>query len=120
MRIEMSEADQTEKVMVVLRDGRKLLGIFRSYDQYGEFILAARSRMGRCADLASSPHAPFDSTYALLYRDDIVPRPIDRFSSANLHYRRQPTSCSSRQSRDYTTDWSTPTEISVSFMTLLE
>lgn len=23
--------------MVVLRDGRKLLGIFRSYDQYGEF-----------------------------------------------------------------------------------
>lgn len=28
--------DQTEKVLVILRDGRKLLGVFRSYDQYGK------------------------------------------------------------------------------------
>lgn len=24
-----------EKVLVILRDGRKLLGVFRSYDQFG-------------------------------------------------------------------------------------
>ena len=28
-----------EKVMVLLRDGRKLIGVFRSYDQFGEFLL---------------------------------------------------------------------------------
>jgi len=32
----MTDTDRAEKVMVVLRDGRKLLGIFRSYDQYGK------------------------------------------------------------------------------------
>ena len=29
-----------EKVMVILRDGRKLQGVFRSYDQYGELLCA--------------------------------------------------------------------------------
>lgn len=28
----------TEKVIVVLRDGRKLIGVLRSYDQYGELV----------------------------------------------------------------------------------
>lgn len=31
------EAESAEKVLVILRDGRKLLGIFRSYDQYGMY-----------------------------------------------------------------------------------
>ncbi|KAK1923392.1 RNA cap binding protein [Papiliotrema laurentii] len=28
-----------KKVMVILRDGRKLLGVFRSYDQFANFLL---------------------------------------------------------------------------------
>ncbi|GAA93573.1 hypothetical protein E5Q_00217 [Mixia osmundae IAM 14324] len=28
-----------KKVLVVLRDGRKLMGMFRSYDQYANFVL---------------------------------------------------------------------------------
>jgi hypothetical protein len=31
-------ADKIEKVMVILRDGRKLQGVFRSYDQYGKLV----------------------------------------------------------------------------------
>jgi small nuclear ribonucleoprotein (snRNP)-like protein len=30
--------NNAEKVMVILRDGRKLQGVFRSYDQYGELL----------------------------------------------------------------------------------
>lgn len=33
--------DPTEKVIVVLRDGRKLIGVLRSYDQYGRLPRAA-------------------------------------------------------------------------------
>lgn len=38
-----------EKVLVILRDGRKLLGVFRSYDQYGLLPLAPRGD-GRADD----------------------------------------------------------------------
>ena len=34
----------TEKVIVVLRDGRKLIGVLRSYDQYGELGTHAGGR----------------------------------------------------------------------------
>ncbi|WVR07933.1 hypothetical protein IAU60_004976 [Kwoniella sp. DSM 27419] len=30
-----------KKVMVILRDGRKLIGVFRSYDQFANFLLEA-------------------------------------------------------------------------------
>ncbi|WWC73838.1 uncharacterized protein I206_107810 [Kwoniella pini CBS 10737] len=30
-----------KKVLVVLRDGRKLIGVFRSYDQFANFLLEA-------------------------------------------------------------------------------
>lgn len=33
----------TEKVIVVLRDGKKIIGVLRSYDQYGKPVLLSSS-----------------------------------------------------------------------------
>lgn len=35
-----ADTTRVEKVLVILRDGRKLLGLFRSYDQFGELRLS--------------------------------------------------------------------------------
>lgn len=38
-------ANAAEKVLVVLRDGKKLIGVLRSYDQFGESrAMGARER----------------------------------------------------------------------------
>jgi hypothetical protein len=33
----MDALDATEKVLIMLRDNRKITGVLRSYDQYGKF-----------------------------------------------------------------------------------
>ncbi|MQL78272.1 hypothetical protein Taro_010694 [Colocasia esculenta] len=39
MREEEKEVEKEEKLLVLLRDGRKLLGIFRSFDQFANVVL---------------------------------------------------------------------------------
>lgn len=46
LRLVVEGADKnTEKLMLVLRDGRKLMGVLRSWDQFGMDILQVRNSM---------------------------------------------------------------------------
>lgn len=60
LRSELSGLIRTEKVLVILRDGRKLIGVFRSYDQFGKlYILSTPKRT--CLELPN----PADPLYCL-------------------------------------------------------
>jgi hypothetical protein len=58
-----------EKVMVILRDGRKLQGVFRSYDQYGELFFQVYGVNAKLHLLLASLHRSsldsFLDTYGL-------------------------------------------------------
>jgi small nuclear ribonucleoprotein (snRNP)-like protein len=95
---------RVEKVLVILRDGRKLLGLFRSYDQFGELLVP-------CACNRSHPQR------ACKIRENS--RPVDLPITCRVYIAcaaprlttPQPTSSSSRPSSGYITSSNMRTEI---------
>lgn len=96
----------SEKMLVVLRDGRKLIGVLRSYDQFGEI----RLRKTPCSVLVSH-HLDLSVSLVSIF----LPFHHRRHTTAMLsHFPQQQISCSKILLSGYTTLARTVTSLVVS------